>query len=108
MALKTPRHPKVLKVSPAARWLWFAAICHAREHETDGRVDREAIDTLGVPRPWPLVGQLLASRMFEEDGEGYRVPGFEDWQETRAEIEERRQETRERVAEFRRKRVGNE
>lgn len=100
------RHPKVVGVPPAARWLWFAATSYCREKETDGHLPRGAVTTLGVDKPWPLVAQLVAAGLLDQAGENYRVHDYDHWQETKAEVRERREEVRLRVEKSRAARAG--
>lgn len=107
VALAAPWHPKLLKVPPSARWLWLAATCYCRQKETDGFLPRGAIPGLGVDRPWPLVAQLLATRLFEDATDGYKVHDYEHWQETKAEVQERRVEGARRQANYRSRHASN-
>jgi hypothetical protein len=101
IVVSAPRHPKLLRVPPAARWLLVAAACYCRERQTDGLLARDGIATLGVDKPWPLVAALVAAGLLEEVDGGYRVHDYAQWQETNAEIAERRANGAKRSRDYR-------
>lgn len=106
VAVTAPRHPKWLRVPPAARWLLVAAICWSREKETDGELPRDAVVTLGVDKPWPLVDALVKAGLLDEIEGGYRIHDFGQWQETKQEIRDRRAEWKRRKDEERERKLS--
>jgi hypothetical protein len=64
------RHPKHLKVEPAASWLWLCAIGYCRNALTDGFVTRDALSLLGrFKRPERLAIELVAAKLWRRDEE---------------------------------------
>jgi len=70
-------HPKLLKVTPEACWLWVTAIDYSRAHLLDGFVPAESLDVLGRFRaPQRLAHALVSVGLFDQVDGGYRIHDF--------------------------------
>jgi hypothetical protein len=94
-----PSHPKALAAGPEACWLYVVALCHAKHHLTDGCVSRAVVLSL-LRRPerqvLALAARLVAARLWEAEGEDYRIHNYAERNLTRAEVESERSAWRER------------
>ena len=103
------QHHRVLRVPrelrAAALGAWLVALLYTRGHELDGFVPNEAIDQIASKR---VIEQLLHVGLLsahEHDGvHGFLVFRYADHNETKAMIQQRRNETRKRVDESRKRR----
>ncbi len=73
-----PRQQKFLAVGPAAAWLWLCGVAYCQDGLTDGFIPREAINSLGVPKPLPLVSRLVQARLWHEEADGWRIHKYLD------------------------------
>ena len=102
-----PEHPKVGEAGPLAELLQVRALCYCNRQLTDGFVPTAAVhrmttdfyfgETLEGERVFydPLPG-LLATGMWVECPGGYRIHDYEAFQPTKAEIEAKRDASKER------------
>lgn len=110
--VRIPFHRRFVKAGPAAVGYWAAALCYSRGEELDGKLPPEAVGLiLGLG---DKAGRKLADRLcepgielFEKDGKGYRIIKYDRANETKAEIDERREETKKRVRKHRGNKPGN-
>lgn len=108
-------HPKLLAAGPLGRDLFVAGLSYSREHETDGLVPEHALPTLatydrvyletpgslpGVPvqaTPSLVARSLVDVGLWHPRADGYLIHDYADYQRTRAELERKREQTRERA-----------
>lgn len=97
-------HRKVAEVGLAAIGLWVKAGSWCGEHETDGVITVAVARSLGGTRK--MTSSLVKSGLWEQRGDVFAFHDWADMNPTHAEKEEEREDTRERVADFRSKRHG--
>jgi hypothetical protein len=84
------RHPKVRGLSSSAFRVWVAALCYCQDHLTDGAVTHQALKCLGWPVPPKLQQELVAAGLWHEAADGYQVHDYADWNQTRADVLQKR------------------
>lgn len=89
-------HPRFLDMSSAAVGLWASSLAYCNKHSTDGHVPVRALAKL-APIETPkaraaMVAELLGRGAWEpaQDG-GYLVHDFLDWNDSKAEVQKRRE-----------------
>ena len=100
-------HPKVVGLPLPALRLWLFGLSWASGHETDGHIPRAVLPIIfGTPK---LAAALVSARLWETADGGWQIHNFTRYNPTRAELDEKRAATAERVAAFRvaKKRTGN-
>lgn len=116
---RMPRHPKMAAVGPLGFALDAAGICYVAEHLTDGFVPAgvvhglfdmgEVATAFGVSSDElvdRIVGQLVAVGRWEpEDGGGWWIHDYLDFNPSAAEVKERRDADAERKREMRESRT---
>lgn len=104
------RHPKVLgiprKDRPAAVGLWLLAGTWCSASLADGRVPSWLPEEFGGSKR--IAGLLVEAGLWLVDGDGWRFHEWETYQPTRAQVEDQRSKTAERVAKWRGKRRGDD
>lgn len=100
-------HPKALRAGAEARDLWLWCLLYTREYELDGFVPLEAMRT-----SWSLDWKCNAEKLVEvglmvESEGGYSLTGYDQKNETKEEIDRRRELTKKRVQRFRQVASGN-
>jgi hypothetical protein len=102
-------HPKVKKLSSHAVRLWLMSGSRSAHYLLDGWVDRTFVNTF--PNGSRSARALVAANLWyegERDGEpGWFFHDWADYQPMRADVERRRQQTRERVEKHRGNAVTN-
>ena len=105
---ETTTHLKVREAGLEAMGLWLAGLCYCTRYRTDGRIDKNRIHhvwpwmsdgTLGVDQRQTLIGiarRLVAVGLWDEKDSHWRVHDFLDYQESRKEINLKRQAARDR------------
>lgn len=85
-------HPKIAGLSDSAFRTHVEMILYSRRYLTDGQIAKQ------IAKRWPseALSELQANHpdapsLIALDGGGYEIHGFSDMQETRAEVEKRRQ-----------------
>ena len=78
-------NPKVARLSNAAFRVYVTSICYCNRNLTDGLVLRSEAGKVGATAA--LVKELVASSLWDDDPEGWRVHDFLDWNKSRAEVE---------------------
>ena len=81
-----PEHPKVLPLSDAAFRAEVIAICYASRYLTDGWVPS--------PARRAVAGELVKAQLWLPDGDGYQLHDYLDWQQRRAQAQERSAQAR--------------
>jgi hypothetical protein len=94
--------PRLVKVSPAARWLWICGRCYIAEHLTDGVIHRRAMwRTAGLSRPGDAAAALVEANLWQPWEDDYFDPTWHDAIRSRAQVEAERRAIAERVAKHR-------
>ena len=93
--IDTPDHPKMVALSDEAFRCWFNAVCWCRKHKTDGLLPRRYAERIA---PASVLHELCtnddANPSFIERPEGWYVHDFDKHQDTKADIEARREQAR--------------
>lgn len=99
-------HPKVRRAGLAAMGLWALAGSYAMAYKTDGFVPEWWVKS--YPQAYPQARRLVESGLWtpseSPEGEpGWQFHDWSDYQETRDQIEAKRERTRERTREWRKR-----
>ncbi|UYV13774.1 MAG: hypothetical protein NCW75_05685 [Phycisphaera sp.] len=91
---------KLAAVGPEAAWMYVKGLCWSKEHLTDGEVRRGALAILGagISDPEAAAQRLVDEKLWTVTENGWTV-GAERWarhQETKAQVDARREADRER------------
>lgn len=91
-------HPKIVKAGPAAAWFWLCAVCYCREHLTDGLIPSGMMQSLapGVTNGKALASRLVEAGLWHARDDGYEIHDFLTWNPSRAEVEDKRAQDRDR------------
>lgn len=93
-------NPKVIKVPPLARSLYVAGLCHCASGLTDGQITKAALPLLtaqtGAPRN--AAAALVDVGLWHDGGDHYAVNDWAHFNQTAADISERRKAEREKKA----------
>lgn len=107
-----PEHPKIVGLSDTAFRMHISALCHCSRYLTDGVFTERAFRamTANVPRSSRARArkELILARVWvqtrDDDGTlGYEIHDYAEYQPTRAEVLEHRENTAKRVARWRQK-----
>jgi hypothetical protein len=91
---KFAQHPKVAELSDRAFRLHVEVMLYCAEYDTKGRIPSAALRIAGAkPRH---TGELLEAGLWEQNGVGYVVHDFEDYNGERALARERQRRFRSR------------
>lgn len=91
---KVMTHPKIFNLSDKSFRLWVWGLCYSQQHLTDG-----AVPSGVIPRRLKRAADDLVSRgLWQGVGADFAVRDFLQWNDSRAEVERKRKETRDRVA----------
>lgn len=96
-------HPKIAGLSDGAFRVWVAALAYCQRHLTDGALPADGLHALGVKVHPKACDELVAKRLWERTEQGFSVHDYLAWNTSRAEVEAKRAEARERMA---RRRAG--
>lgn len=78
---KTPHHPKIMRAGTRAAWMWFASICYANEHKTNGFIPAGGIRWLTDERnPADLAEKLVIAGLWEPTDGGWFVHDYAVYQ----------------------------
>ena len=103
-----PSHPKILKAGPEAAWLFVCGLCYCSQHATDGIIPLAALAKLSDSRrPRDLAKKLVASKLWEDHPDGYRVHDYTDWNPSAEQVKAKRAASSERVRRWRDRHYGN-
>jgi hypothetical protein len=103
-----PDHPKVERAGPAAAWLYVCGLCYCARYLTDGLIPGTAVARLtALKNNRALAEKLVEVGLWERDGEDYMVHNYQERNPSKAQIEEKRRQTRERIADWRSQRKSN-
>lgn len=95
-------HPKVLATSFEALGLFAVSLSYAAAYETDGELSDGAVVMLCRGNT-ALVDQLVSRGFWERAETGYKIHGFLDYNPSKAVLDQKRKETRNRVAKHRKR-----
>ena len=85
-------HPKIVGLSDRAFRVHINALCYCNRNLTDGRIPGGALRSLmGNER---LAGQLVSAGLWEQNGTGWLVHDYLDFNFSREQVERRREERR--------------
>lgn len=96
-------HPKVRKAGNAATGLWVRCGTYSSQYLTDGRVSAEVAHDYGRPRE---IDKLLESRLWIENGDGFLMPDYLEYNPSAEQVHADRAAARERQAKRRRDQQG--
>lgn len=102
-------HPKVRNLSDAAYRMHSSGILHCARWLTDGLITREVLPDLlrrsGVKKRDRALAELLASGLWREHaselGAVYEIHDYLDWNDSRAQVEHRRERNADRLRKWR-------
>lgn len=107
---RLPSSRKAAKAGVAAMGLWVLAGCWSSGEELDGFVPEYMVGRLGGAEGAALASSLVSAGFWfadEHDGEpGYRFHAWAEYQPTRAQLEVKREQARERMNRVRANRQG--
>ena len=79
-----PENPKIIALSDSAFRIYVEAICWCSRQRSDGVISEAALRRLGRPKP---IQELKDGRLFEFDGQNWRVHDYLFHQRSSAEID---------------------
>ena len=82
-----PDHPKTLVLSLAAQGLWLSGLCYASRHMTDGRLPSAFLRRVGDDAAWNAAEELVAVGLWHDNGAGWDIHDYTEYQRTREQIE---------------------
>jgi hypothetical protein len=77
-------HPKIIGLSDRAFRLWITSLSYASRHETDGKLDRKIAERL-LARGLGARKELLEAGLWDENGTGYYIHDYLEYQPSKAE-----------------------
>ncbi len=84
-------HPKFLKCTPTACWMYVSLLGHCQQYLTDGHVECTSVAAQShVRRPRDAVKELIAAGLLEEVPGGYQIHDYLDFNESKAVVLEKR------------------
>lgn len=93
---------KIMRLSDSAFRLWIKGLCYCQQHLTDGRIPREMLPQFEA-KPKDVIA-LTTSQVVDKaplwevlDGFGFQVHDFLDWNESRDEVQRKREASKLRV-----------
>jgi len=87
-------HPKVNKAGNAATGLWVRCATYSAQYLTDGHIPIEIARQMGSTRE---INALLAAGLWVQNGDGYVIPDYLEFNPSRAQVEADREAARERM-----------
>ena len=92
-------HPKILRCSVQARWLFLECLCYSAGQLTDGRVPVQLLRSHRRE-----LSELLHQSLLSKDGDDYLIHDWADYNPSRQQVLDQRAATRERMQRWRDKR----
>lgn len=86
-------HPKIADLSDRAFRVHVAALCYCGRNLTDGRIPQAVVRTISLGRR-QAVSELTAAGLWHENGTGYLINDYLDYNPSKAEVEEERERKR--------------
>ena len=87
-------HPKVNKAGNAATGLWVRCATYSAQYLTDGHIPIEIARQMGNTRE---INALLTAGLWVQNGDGYVIPDYLEFNPSRAQVEADREAARERM-----------
>jgi len=92
-----PDHPKILDLiehrdGRAAAFVWVCSLAYAGKHGTDGFIPKGALARCNGQSKHALL--LVAAGLWKDEGVGWTIPGWEEYQESNAETQARSDKAR--------------
>ena len=97
-------HPKVMRAGNAATGLWVRCATYSAQYLTDGAVSDEVAHTYGNNRE---IDKLLAAHLWVQNGSGFVIPDYLEYNPSAADVRKERAMARERQRRAREKRQGH-
>lgn len=97
-------HPKFNKLDNDSIVMWLAALAYSKKFLTDGVVEIDKLQRLPKVKRWKkCVDSLVENKLFvrNSDEKTIEICGFSEWQQSREEVEARREKAKKRKAEQR-------
>lgn len=93
-----PSNPKFIAAGAIASWLWVCGVLYCRRGLTDGLIPRIVVPTLviGLKSPYTHAAKLVDVKLWDVDGQDFRVHDFLDWNPSKQQVEGYRAYDRER------------
>ena len=93
-----PEHPKVVEAGPIAAWLLVRLICYCNRQLTDGYVPKAMAAQLGTKE---AIQRLVAVGLLKPSRTGYLIHDYLEYQPSKAQVVQRRQEAKARMGRVR-------
>src|SRR3954470_5190002 len=95
-----PEHKKVMALKGAgAKWLHLVALCQSARNLTDGHVDPQRLKVVcaiaDVPRAANCVKQLVDAGLWVEEGDGYIIKDYLDYNPDAETVKAKREQRKE-------------
>ena len=90
-----PNNPKIVGLSDHSFRLYIAGLCYSGKYLTDGFIPEAIINQLGDPT------ELLEKGLWESTFDGIQVTNYTEYQTPKAEVEKKREQSRERGERYR-------
>jgi hypothetical protein len=90
-----PTNPKILPLSDSAFRLYIEGLCYSGKYLTDGLLNEVIVRRLGDPK------ELVEAGIWEEVEGGYLIINYTEYQTPKAEVEKKREQSRERNERYR-------
>lgn len=101
-------NPKVIAAGPEPMWLYVAGLCWCAQNLTDGRIPKAVLPILStVKRPPACAQRLVEVGLWIDDGDGYEVHDYLEFQPSKAKVEAEREAAKERQRKSREGRAGS-
>ena len=85
-----PDHPKMLGLSDRAQAAWMRSLCWSSKQMTDGFLPMVAVRHVAPRNTTTTTLELVEAGLWEQNGSGYEVHDYLDYQPSAAEVRERR------------------
>lgn len=95
-------HPRAFAAGVEAFGLWAWGLAYTRKHDLDGRIPKvAAFIALGGKQNEKLAQKLLDAGLWIADGDSFIVFNYAEKNETKAQVQKRKEQTKERVTRYR-------
>lgn len=95
---KFPNHPRIVGLSDAAFRTHITALCYAAEYLTDGSIPTSAMRGIG---PRKAAAELETAGLWTRTDHGWMIRDYLDYNPSRADVEDKREAARHRMARVR-------